>query len=187
MAPYKKDFKQINIPVLAFDGYYNDSQNSGLYYIRELQKYNPQTPAYVIIGPYGHFGTQVGGEVNLYDYKVDSIALINIKKITYQWFDYILKNGTKPEMLKDKINYEVMGANEWRSAPSLDKMSNGFLTFYLTNNKSGKFYSLNAKKPEKINYLSQEINFADRQTQNNDYYPDPIIRKEIDTTSGYIL
>ena len=28
MAPYKKDFAQINTPVLAFDGYYNDSQNS---------------------------------------------------------------------------------------------------------------------------------------------------------------
>ena len=187
MAPYKKDFAQINIPVLAFDGYYNDSQNSSLYYIRELQKYSPKTPVYVIIGPYGHFGTQVGGESNLYDYKVDSIALINIKKITYQWFDYILKNGTKPEMLKDKINYEVMGANEWRSAPSLDKMSNGFLTFYLTDNKSGKFYSLNAKKPVKSSFLSQEVDFADRQIQNNDYYPDPIIRKEIDTTNGYVF
>lgn len=187
MAPYKKDFAQINIPVLAFDGYYNDSQNSSLYYIRELQKYNPKTPAYVIIGPYGHFGTQVGGEMELYNYKVDSKAIINIKKITYQWFDYILKNGAKPEMLKDKINYEVMGANEWRSASSLDKMSNGLLTLYLTGNKSGKFYSLNAKKPGKISYLSQEVNFTDRQIQNNDYYPDPIIRKEIDTTNGYVF
>ncbi|OXA79607.1 hypothetical protein SAMN05444397_104113 [Flavobacterium aquidurense] len=187
MTPFKEEFARINIPVLAFDGYYNDSQNSGLYYIRELQKYNPKTPAYLIIGPYGHFGTQVGGEAILYDYKVDSKAIIDIKKITYQWFDYILKNGSKPEMLKDKINYEVMGANEWRSAPSLNKMSNGFLTFYLTNNKSGKFYSLNPKKPGTINYLSQEVNFADRQTQNNEYYPDPIIKKEIDTTNGYIF
>ena len=33
MAPYKNDFAQINIPVLVFDGYYNDSQNSSLYYV----------------------------------------------------------------------------------------------------------------------------------------------------------
>ncbi|MFB3390171.1 CocE/NonD family hydrolase [Flavobacterium sp. LAR06] len=187
MAPYKEDFEQINIPVLAFDGYYNDSQNSSLYYIRELQKYNPKTPVYVIIGPYDHFGTQIGGKIELRDYKVDSTALIDIKKITYQWFDYILKNGTKPEMLKDKINYEVMGASEWRSAPSLDKMTNGFLKMYLTNKKSGKFYSLDPRMPGEKDYLSQEVNFADRQTQNNDYYPDPIIRKEIDTTSGYVF
>jgi putative CocE/NonD family hydrolase len=187
MAPYKKEFTQINIPVLAFDGYYNDSQNSSLYYIRELQKYNPKTPAYVIIGPYDHFGTQVGGEIELRDYKVDSTAIIDIKKITYQWFDYILKNGIKPEILKDKINYEVMGANEWRSAPSLDKMANGFLKMYLTESKLGKFYALNENKPLQKKYLYQEVNFADRQTENNDYYPDPIIRKEIDTSNGFVF
>ena len=91
MAPYEKEFAEINIPILAIDGYYNDSQNSSLYYLRELQKYSPETPAYLIIGPYGHFGTQRGGEPILYDYKVDSVALFNITKITYQWFDYILK------------------------------------------------------------------------------------------------
>ncbi len=187
MAPYQKDFAQINIPVLAFDGYYNDSQNSSLYYLRELQKYNPKTPIYLIIGPYGHFGTQIGGEPIINDYQVDSVSLIDIKKITYQWFDYILKNKAKPEMLKDKINYEVMGANVWKSAPSLDKMSNRSLKLYLTNQKSGDFYALNTKKPTKKAYLKQEVDFADRQKSNNDYYPAPIVRKEIDTSNGYIF
>jgi len=187
MAPYKKDFEQINIPVLAFDGYYNDSQNSSLYYVRELQKYNPKTPVYVIIGPYSHFGAQMGGETTLNDYKVDSTAIINVKEITYEWFDYILKNGTKPSILKDKINYEVMGANEWRSAPSLDKMSNGVLKLYLTDNKSGNFYALSNKKPTQKKYLCQEVDFANREIQNNDYYPDPIIRKEIETSNGFIF
>lgn len=185
MTPYKKDFAQIKIPVLAFDGYYNDGQSSGLYYLKELQKYSPQTPAYLIIGPYGHFGTQRGGEATLYGYKVDPVALFDINKITYQWFDYILKNGTKPDILKDKINYQVMGTNEWRSAPSLDKMSNGFLTLYLTDNQSGKFYSLNSQKPIKRSYLTQEVDFANREITNNDYYPEPIIRKEIDNANGF--
>lgn len=187
MSPYKKDFTQINIPILVIDGYYNDSQNSSLYYLRELQKYNPKANSYLIIGPYSHFGAQKGGSLMLNGYKVDADALINTNKITYQWFDYILKNGPKPEILKDRINYQVMGANEWRSAPSIDKMNNGFLKLYLTDNKSGKFYSLNAAKPAKNSYLSQEVDFADRHVQNNDYYPDPIIRKEIDTTNGYVF
>lgn len=187
MAPYQKDFTQIKIPVLAFDGYYNDSQNSSLYYLRELQKYSPETPAYLIIGPYGHFGTQRGGEAILYDYKVDPVALFDINKITYQWFDYILKNGNKPEMLKDKVNYEVIGANEWRSAASIDKMSNDFLTLYLTTNKSGNFYTANSKKPSSNKYLSQEVDFSERRNSNNDYYPDPIIRKGIDTSNGFVF
>lgn len=185
MAPYGKDFAQINIPVLIFDGYYNDSQNSSLYFARELQKYNPKTPVYVVIGPYGHFGSQTGGETIVNDYKVDSTAIINVRKITYEWFDYILKNGAKPQMLKDKINYEVMGANEWRSAPSLDKMANGFIKLYLTDHKSGDFYALEDRKPAQSKYLYQEVDFADRNTQNNDYYPSPVIRKEIETSNGF--
>jgi putative CocE/NonD family hydrolase len=187
MAPYGKEFAQINIPVLSIDGYYNDSQNSGLYYVREHNKYNPKANHYLIIGPYSHLGAQREGDAVLNSYKVDSNALINTRKITYQWFDYILKNGAKPEMLKDKINYQVMGANEWRSAPSFDKMANGFLKMYLTDSKSGNFYALNSKKPIQKKYLYQEVNFADRETQNNDYYPDPIIRKEIDTSNGFVF
>ncbi|SHM47928.1 CocE/NonD family hydrolase [Flavobacterium chilense] len=187
MAPYQKDFAHINIPVLAIDGYYNDSQNSSLYYLRELHKYNPKADSYLIIGPYSHFGAQKGGTAVLNGYKVDADALINTNKITYEWFDYIFKNKPKPEILKDRINYQVMGANEWRSAPSLEKMNNGFLTFYLSNTKSGNFYSLNNKKPAKKGYLPQEVDFADRVNSNNYYYPDPIINEQVDTTNGYVF
>lgn len=187
MAPYQKDFAHINIPVLAIDGYYNDSQNSSLYYLRELHKYNPKADSYLIIGPYSHFGAQKGGTAVLNGYKVDADALINTNKITYEWFDYIFKNKPKPEILKDRINYQVMGANEWRSAPSLEKMNNGFLTFYLSNTKSGDFYSLNNKKPAKKGYLPQEVDFADRVSSNNYYYPDPIINEQVDTTNGYVF
>ncbi len=187
MAPYKTDFAQINIPVLAFDGYYNDSQNSGLYYLKELQKYSPKTPFYLIIGPYGHFGTQVGGEAVLNDYKVDPVSLIDIKKITYEWFDHILKNGSKPEILKDKINYEVMGANEWKSASSFEKMHNDFLTLYLTTNKSDDFHKADYKKPKKEEFLIQEVDFANREISNNNYYPSPIIQKEVNKNDGYFF
>ena len=78
-----------------------------------------------------------------------------------------------------------MGANEWRSASSIDAMSNHSLKLYLSDKKSDKFYTLSSQKPDKENYLYQEVDFADRETSNNDYYPDPIIRKEIDTSNGF--
>ncbi|MCC9071081.1 CocE/NonD family hydrolase [Flavobacterium sp. F-65] len=187
MVPYKEEFAQVNIPVLSFDGYYNDSQISSLYYLREHVKYNKNAEHYLIIGPYGHFGAQTGGDPILNEYKVDSIAIINTKKITYEWFNYILKGAPKPAILKDKINYEVMSANEWKHSPSLEKMSNASLKLYLTDTKSKDKYSLSNKKPTKSGYLSQEVNFADRQISNNDYYPDPIIRKELDTINGYFF
>ncbi|MDP9955468.1 putative CocE/NonD family hydrolase [Epilithonimonas hungarica] len=187
MAPYKKDFARINIPVLAFDGYYNDSQNSGIYYLRELNKYSPQTPTYLVIGPYGHFGTQMGGQEVINGYTVSKNALFPIKEYTYQWLDYILKDAEKPAFLKDKINYQVMGTDEWRSAASLEAMHNSYLKFYLSSVKvSDNEYLLRQNKPEPNKYLIQKVDFADRTSSNNDYYPDPIIR-EIVAGNGYVF
>ena len=76
MVPYQTDFAQIKIPVLSIDGYYNDSQISGLYYLREHTKYLPNAEHYLIIGPYGHFGAQRGGEKILNEMEVPSNALI---------------------------------------------------------------------------------------------------------------
>ena len=185
MAPYKEDFAQINIPVLSIDGYYNDSQNSGLYYLREHYNYNPNAEHYLIIGPYDHFGAQRGGFPEVNGYKVDAAALINTKEITYQWFDYIFNNGKKPEKLKDRINYQVMGANEWRSAPSIDEMSNESLKLYLTKEKVEDVHLMSPQKPVESNFHYQEVDFSDREIWNNDYYPDPIIRDYRDMGNGF--
>lgn len=188
MVPYKNEFSNINIPTLSFDGYYNDSQISSLYYLRKHSHYNKNTDDYLIIGPYSHFGAQKGGDYLLQGYNVDSIAIINTRKITYEWFDYILRNGNKPFILKDKINYEVMGANVWKHSSSLKNMSNSSLQLYFTKIKSGSFYKLSRQKPIKADYLSQEVNFEDRTTStNNNYYPDPIIHTQLDTSSGYFF
>ncbi len=188
MAPYQEDFAQIDIPVLTIDGYYNDSQNSSLYYMREHYKYNPKAEHYLIIGPYGHFGAQRGGFPKVNGYKVDQDALINTNEITYQWFDYIFKNGAKPKILIDRINYQVMEANEWRSAPSIEKMNNDYLKLYLVDEKTEDYYFLKPQKPEKEKYLSQVVDFSDRdQWNNNNYYPDPIILDELNTRRGNVF
>ena len=187
MVPYKEEFSRITIPVLVFDGYYNDSQISSLYYFREHTKYYKNNEDYLVIGPYGHFGAQRGGEKILNGYEVDTIALINIRKITYEWFDYIFKGGKKPAILQDRINYEVMGANEWRHASSLDKMHNAVLRLYLGDIRKDGKYQLTDDKPLKRSSFYQEVDFKDRTTYCNDYYPDPIMRKELDTSNGFFF
>jgi uncharacterized protein len=185
MVPYKQEYTKINIPVLTITGYYDDGQISALHYMREHYKYNRDANHYLIIGPYDHFGAQRGGTPVLRDYAVDPVAIINTPEITYQWLDYILKNGSKPEILKNKINYQVMGTNEWKHAQSLEQMHNNILTFYLSDFKSGNYFKLADKKRIKDNLLTQSIDFADRKTSSNaDYYPYPIIKKEIDLSNG---
>ena len=184
MIPYREDFAQINIPVLSITGYYDDGQISALHYLKEHYKYNKQANHYLIIGPYDHLGAQRGGVPVLRGYTVDPVALINTRDITFEWLDYILKDAAKPAILKDKINYEIMGANRWGHAPSPDSLHSNFLTLYLSNAKLNNQYQLTDKKPAVQQFLSQQVDFKDRTTSNNDYYPYPIIRKELDTSNG---
>lgn len=177
MVPYKEQFADIKIPVLTITGYYDDGQISALHYLKEHYKYNKNANHYLVIGPYDHFAAQTGGYPVLRGYTIDPTALINTREITFEWLDYILRGGPKPSILKDKMNYAVMGANEWRHSPSLEKMSDTVLRFYFSDN-------LSLKKPFKPGYQLQQVDLADRKTMNNDYYPDPIIRKEIDSSNG---
>lgn len=181
MAPYREDFAQIRIPVLSVDGYFNDSQVSGVNYLREHLRYVPDARHYLIIGPYGHFGAQRGGEKTINGMEVPAAALIDIKGITYEWLDHILKDGPRPAFLKDKINYQVMGTDAWRSAPSLDAMSNQALRLYLVNDR------LSASRPARPAFRSQLVDFRNRQQFDNDYYPGSIITDKIDTSSGQIF
>jgi uncharacterized protein len=136
---------------------------------------------YLLIGPYDHLGSQnVRKPEVLRSYAIDPAAQINTPEITFQWLDYILRGGKKPELLNDKINYEVMGANEWKHAPSLDRTRNETLTLYLTDKKSGDKYQLAKERPTKFAFLEQEVNFADRASSDFDYYPAPIVGKKQD-------
>lgn len=53
------------------------------------------------------------------------------------------------------------------------------------NEKSDKFYSLTPQKPKQQSHLSQEVDFANRDIFNNDYYPDPVIDEEINMNNGF--
>jgi len=184
MIPYKQDFASINIPVLTVTGYYDDGQISALQYLNEHYRYNPNANHYLIIGPYDHFGAQRGGFPVLRDYKVDPVSLIDTRDITFQWLDYILKNGPKPAILKDRINYEVMGANTWKHAPSMEATHTEYLDFYLTDTKHGSDYSLSKKPQRNPAAIQQTIDLADRSPSNNSYYPYPIIRDSLDHSDG---
>ena len=187
MVPYKQDYAHINIPVLTITGYYDDGQISALHYLKEHYKYNKNADHYLIIGPYDHFGAQRGGTPELRGYTVDPIALISTRDITFQWLDHILKNGPKPTIIQNKINFEVMGSNTWKHLESLEKMHNSFLTLYLSDTRSGDRYQLNEKKPDHIGFLSQDVDLSDRTSSNNNYYPDPIVSDSLDAAHGLVF
>ena len=186
LVPYKEEFAKINIPVLTITGYYDDGQQSALRYLKEHYKYNKNANHYLLIGPYDHFGSQASRkQPSLRGYTIDPVAQFDTPEITFQWMDYVMRGGKKPELLQDKINYQVMGTNEWKHAPSLEKTSNDTLTLYLTDGKSGDTYHLSKTKPSKPGFLDQAVDFGDRTTTNNDSYPNPIVGKKPDLSNGF--
>jgi len=168
MIPYGEEFARVNIPVLTTTGYYDDGQIGALYYFARHYRHKPNAQHYLVIGPYDHvsgqWGTRTGPDgtlPSLLGYKPDPVSALDIVELRYQWFDYILRGGPKPAVLKDKVNYEVMGANVWKHAPSLAAMANRRLKFHLSAERAGDTYRLTEARPPTA-FIPQTVNFADR-------------------------
>jgi uncharacterized protein len=168
MIPYENDFARINIPVLQTAGYYYGGPGAAVYYLTQHYKYNPGAQHYLVIGPYDHFQAQ-RGMVNTLDstyvlngYRLDPVALFDMGELRYQWFGYIFKGAPKLALLKDKINYQVMGANVWKHAPSIAAMSNQTLRYNLIALRVGDSYRLSDRNPGTRTVVRQNVDLADR-------------------------
>ncbi len=166
MIPFQADFAAIDIPVLTTTGYFDGAAASALYYFTQHYRYDPHAEHTLLIGPYDHEAAQRGPLADLHGYSVDPAALIDIRELRYQWFDSVLKGAARPALLADRVNYELMGANEWRHAPSLDAMANDSLKLYLDagagSGGGGDDHRLLARQRSDTTFVQQIVPFADR-------------------------
>jgi putative CocE/NonD family hydrolase len=189
MLPYRSDFARINIPVLSITGYYDDGQVSALGFYKDHYSFNRFARDYLVIGPWDHFNSQhsVKDDV-IRGYRIDPAAHINTPRLTFDWFDYVMRGKPRPALVADRVNYEVMGANVWRHASSIGTMGARSQRFYLTDAKVGRrYYLLTPREPASVRGLLQRVDFADRKTSNNDSYPDPIVGRKPDFSNGYLF
>ncbi|MBL3546533.1 CocE/NonD family hydrolase [Chryseobacterium sp. KMC2] len=166
MVPYKEDFSKINIPILTTTGYYDDDQIGALYYFKQHHLYNKNADHYLVIGPYNHGGAQSFGFTYVNGNPIDPVARISIDDLAFSWFDYILKGGKKPEILKDRINFQVMNTNTWKHVADLDKMHTSTLKFYLQDKKNT---SSVFNKPQSKSFTTQIVDLKNRD-QKDIYY-----------------
>jgi putative CocE/NonD family hydrolase len=169
VIPYENEFARIKIPVLTTTGYYDSGQIGALYYFAQHYKYDPTAEHYLVIGPYDHIRGQrgtvspLGATMNvLRGYELDSAAQLDIGELRYQWFDYVFKDAPRPALLKDKVNYEVMGANLWKHAPSIAAMADQTLRLHLSAVKAGDAYRLSEQTPVGDGFVTQVVDLADR-------------------------
>ena len=144
MTPTREQYQKITLPILSITGQYDGDELGALtFYRNHLANASPEVRAkhFLIIGPWDHAGTrtptdEVGGV------KLGSGALLDLNDLHRQWYDWTLKNGPRPEFLKDQVAYYVLapgnsGANgEWKYAKSLQELTANPRTFYI-DSKSG--------------------------------------------------
>jgi putative CocE/NonD family hydrolase len=161
-VPYAKQFAQLDIPVLTITGYYAASAPGDLYYFTQHHRYNPQADHTLLIGPYDEESMGRGAWANLHGIQLDPAALIDFRELRYQWFDHVLKNAAPPALLADRVNFEVMGANEWRHAASLEAMADGSLRYYLDVAASGTNHRLSLRKRAAEASVQLTMSYVDR-------------------------
>lgn len=187
MQPYNTEYARVNIPVLTITGYYDDANAASVNYLVDHYKFDPKANHYILVGPYPHAAsTKPFVPWVVRGYAIDAVAQIDSLELTYQWFDHVMRGGPRPDLLEDRINFEVMGANVWRHAASIDAMSNKKLTLYLTNEKVGEQYHLASAKPKQRAYLEQAVDFADRNSENS-LYPLGAIVDVPKLTNGFMF
>jgi uncharacterized protein len=136
MVPSPEQYKRISVPILTITGHYDGDQPGAFtYYKRHMQYGTAEAKAkhYLIIGPWDHAGTrtpkaEVGG------LKFGAASVLDLNKLHTEWYDWAMKGGAKPEFLKKRVAYYLVGAEEWKYADSLESIANAAKTFYLSSN-----------------------------------------------------
>jgi len=136
MAPSPEQYKRMNVPILTITGDYDGDQPGAFtFYTRHMKYGKPEAKAnhYLIIGPWDHPGTrtpkaEVGG------LKFGQASVLELNRLHTEWYDWAMKGGPKPEFLKKRVAYYVVGAEEWKYADSLESISNATKTLYLGSN-----------------------------------------------------
>jgi putative CocE/NonD family hydrolase len=136
MVPNADQYKRMSLPILTITGDYDGDQPGAFtFYKRHMQYGTAEAKAkhYLIIGPWDHPGTrtpkaEVGG------LKFGPASVLDLNKLHTEWYDWAMKGGAKPEFLKKRLAYYVVGAEEWKYADSLENISNTAKTLYLSSN-----------------------------------------------------
>ncbi len=136
MAPSPEHYRKINMPILTITGHYDGDQPGAFtYYKRHMQYGTAETKAnhYLIVGPWDHAGTRTP-KAEVSGLKFGAASVLDLNKLHTEWYDWVMKGKAKPEFLKKRVAYYLVGAEEWKYADSLETIANTTKTLYLSSN-----------------------------------------------------
>jgi len=163
LLPFREEFAEIGIPVLTMTGYFSDGASGSLYFFGEHLRHNPRANHTLLIGPYDNVSSLRAPPQWLHGYRLDDVAILDLREIKYEWLAFALDGAKKPALLSDRVNYQLMEANEWRHAPSLQELEKEPLRLYFEPGAIGDRNRLMETKNEELAFLPQTFDLADRE------------------------
>ena len=187
MVPTPEQYAHLDIPVLTMTGYFADSETGALHYFKEHHRHNPKANHTLIIGPYDDNAVLRGPATPLKGYWLDQTAMVDLRQLRYQWFDSVLKKGRKPPALSELVNYQTLGTNEWRHAPSLAALAQSSIKFYLEEDPAADRNRLTPTQSKEVTFLPQTFDLEDRSDVKNAAPPSDIVSRGLTIKTGEIF
>src|SRR5438309_10391173 len=112
MGPNYYQVKNMSLTILTITGQYDGDEPCAMSYYRDhIANVSPEarTKHFLIIGPWDHPGTrtptdEVGGV------KFGPGAIVDLTDLHRQLYDWAMKNGAKPQFLKNQVAYYMLAA-----------------------------------------------------------------------------
>lgn len=137
MLPTPEQIGRIDLPILSITGHHDGNQPGAITFYREHMRHAAKAARerhYLIIGPWDHAGTrtpnrEVGGLT------FGEASMVDLNRLHKEWYDWTMKGGPKPEFLKKRVAYYVVGpgAEEWKYTDTLEEIGAQRRTLYLAS------------------------------------------------------
>jgi putative CocE/NonD family hydrolase len=164
LVPAPRELAHIDIPVLSLTGYYSPGEAGTLFYFLQHYQNDPHAAQTLLLGPYDRDELRQGrAQDAVLGLRTDPVADIDLRALELQWFSYLFLNDAKPALLSSRVNFEVMAANTWQHADTLDDLAKDRVRLYLAPEAGGGSGLLTPREPASHAAIHLTVNLARRQ------------------------
>lgn len=133
--PTLEQYAKISVPVLTITGSYDDAQLGALTHHRKhviSVSTDIHARHYLVIGPWDHAGTREP-QLEFAGIKCGPASLVDLNRLHLDWFRWTMAGGAKPSFLVKNVVYYVMGAESWKYADTIEKVTASVQPLFLSS------------------------------------------------------
>jgi uncharacterized protein len=129
---YQDKFSNIDVPVLHISGWYDDdligTHVNYMGMMKSAKSEKSRNNQKLIIGPWPHHVNE-SRQLNGIDF--GESALIDLRRIELDWFDYWLRDVNNGIMSKPKVDIFTLGTNAWRRVQSWPLEGTEYASYFI--------------------------------------------------------